>query len=161
MIIRFNLRFLLFVLFLCTGFAAAQEETLPNSVRVQIHIFSGVPDPIMTLEGSEIGVYRSFLDQFEAIGEDEEERQSVNSFYRGLTIREYGPHKTPISDIVLYGKRILSDPQPTKHGIPLYRVQKLAPDDSLERYLLGLARDKGVIDEEVYQVALQGISMRK
>ena len=78
-----------------------------------------------------------------------------------MTIKEYGPSNIPASDFRLYGKRILGDPQPDEHGVGRWRIEQLAPDDSLELYLLGLARDKGVIDEEVYQVALKGIGMRK
>jgi hypothetical protein len=158
---RLNTWPLLLMLLLGAGFAIAQDEALPRAVTVKIRIFSGIPNPIMTLEKSEIAEYRRLLGQFRALREDEEERQPILSFYDGLTIREYGPGNTPESDFHLYGERIVDDPQPDDRGVELWRSQQLAPDDSLERYLLNLARDKGVISEEVYQVALKFISKRK
>jgi hypothetical protein len=158
---QLNTWFLLLMLFPGTGFAIAQDESLPRAVTVQIQIFSGLPDPIMTLEKSEIGEYRLLLCQFRVLRDDEEERLPIFSFYGGLSIREYGPSNTPVSDFHLYGKRIVVYLQPDERSEGLYRTQQLAPDDSLERYLLNLARDKGVISEHGYQVALEGISKRK
>jgi hypothetical protein len=157
-----NAWFLLLMLFLCSDFAVAQDSS-PRRVEVTIHCTSrpGVPVPVMTLERSEAEEYRRLLGQFVTVREDEEERQPIVSFYRGLTIREYTPDNTSVSDLRLYGKRIVGDPQPDEHGVGRWRSRQLAPDDSLELYLLNLAHDKGVIDEEIYQVIHTFIRERK
>jgi hypothetical protein len=149
------------MLFPGAGFAIARDETLPRAVTVRINIFSGIPSPVMTLEKSEIGEYRYFLRQFRVPREDEEERRPISPFYWGLTISEYGPGNTPVSELHLYGKRILGDPEPDERSVELYRSLQIAPDDSLERYLLSLARDKSVISQEVYRAAHEAIAERK
>jgi hypothetical protein len=126
-------------------------------VTAQIHCTSGVPNPVITLEESELSEYRWLLGQFVALQEDEEEGRQMLSWYGGMTIRDSGSDDNPVH-FLLYGRRILNDrPQMDEYDGPLYFADRIAPDNSLERYLLSLAQDKGLIPDNICQMILKDV----
>jgi hypothetical protein len=157
---------LLLMLLVAVGFAIAQKPltikkaimtvTPSRVIAVQIHCTSGVPNPVMMLEQSELNQYRRLLGQFVTMREGEEEAWQMFSWYGGMTISESGSGDKPVH-FLLYGRRILSEPQMDEYDGPLYSADRIAPDSTLERYLLSLARDKGLIPENIYQMILKDV----
>jgi hypothetical protein len=150
------------VFFLGGGLALAQDQTEPSDVEVTLHIFSGLPDPVMKLEKSEIREYYRLLNQFKVPQLRKEESIPIYAQYRGLGIKEFGLDHAAQTNRLLYGDREL-DYSPTQdvRGGVLYRSKRIGPDDSLERYLINLARDKGAIREHVYQAIVDDIDARE
>jgi hypothetical protein len=158
---RLSTWFLLLLFVLCAGVALAQDEALPNEVEVAIGIFSGRPDPVLTLEKSEIGEYQRLLAQFTDRGIKEDKPIHIFSYFGGLRITEYGPGHEPLSIHDLYGRRLLNPPIPDASGQAIYTSRAIVSDNSLELYLVDLALKKGVIDDEVHRWIIRAIGERK
>jgi len=157
----FNICFLTLFFVVGSGLAAAQAESAPSEVEVTIQIFSGLPNPVMKLDKSEIGEYQRLLNQFRAPQPGQEKAIPIYAQYGGLRIDEFGPGHTLQVGRLVYGDRDLNPtPEPDAKGEILYSSNRIGPNDSLERYLIELARGKRVIRENVYQAIIEDIKSR-
>ncbi len=117
---------------------AADSE--PNTWTVVIDVFSGLPNPVFTLQDSEVAQVRGLLAKTQAAAEPKSEQDVFPSRlgYRGMFIRQMGTNQAVLAEIHIRGKNILQ-----KNGAG--KNWEYAPDAALEQYLLDLAQARGAI----------------
>jgi hypothetical protein len=120
--------------------------------EVEVHIFSGRPNPVFTLTRSEGAEVRQLLagatDAPAKVDADSQAKKPETPFasklgYRGLSIREYAADGTLLSNTDIAGQKVLVRAAGRQH-------RKVAASDDLERRLVDLALTKGAISEELH-----------
>jgi len=120
--------------------------------EVEVHIFSGRPNPVFTLTRSEAAEVRRLLaraaDVPEEVAPDPQAKEAESPFpsrlgYRGLSIREYADDGTLSSNTDIAGHNVLVRAAGRQS-------RKTASSDDLERRLVDLALTKGAIGDELH-----------
>jgi hypothetical protein len=125
--------------------------------EVEVHIFSGRPNPVFTLTRSEGAEVRQLLaavaDAPVKIDPGSQAKEPETPFasrlgYRGLSLREYAADGTLLSNTDIAGQNVL-----VRAAGRLRR--KVASSDDLERRLVDLALTKGAIGDELHSHILK------
>lgn len=120
--------------------------------EVEVHIFSGRPNPVFTLTRSEAAEVRRLLagtaDVPVEVAPDAQAKEPETPFpaklgYRGLSIREYAADGTLSSNTDIAGHNVLVRAAGRQSW-------KTASSDELERRLVDLALTKGAIGDELH-----------
>ncbi len=125
---------------------AAESES--STWMVQIDLFSGRPNPVLTLDDNAVARVRAFMAQASSVTES---RDAATVFpaalgYRGLIIKEtkqIGDKKTVQSTTRIRGTKVLVEKGQERSWLE-------ARDTSLERFLLDLALAKKALSAELH-----------
>ena len=139
----------------------ASAQSVSRS-EVEVHIFSGRPNPVFTLTRSEATEVRRLLagaaDVPVEVAPDPQAKEPETPFpsklgYRGLSIREYAADGTLLSNTDIAGHNVLVRAAGRQS-------RKTASSDDLERRLVDLALTKEAIDDELFGHILEEMQSR-
>jgi hypothetical protein len=140
----------------------APSQSKTTQLQVVIHVFSGRPNPVFTLDASEAREAQSWLAHAVEAARAPDSRSAGEAprtvfpnklGYIGISIRELGGDGGVLSETEVMGRDglvRLTGQQP----------RRTAGSDDVERELLDLAASKGVIDDELRAIIQQSIERR-
>jgi hypothetical protein len=136
---------------LCAATLAASDPALatedaPDTWQVEVHVYSGRPNPVFDLNPTEAERTKTLLSRAQSLPNEEARTTIFPAIlgYRGLSIRQANASGRIISEAKVYGQKVL----------PLGEAESARPisqSASLERYLLVLAARKGAISTKMYR----------